>query len=346
MWGEFKEIYDRLSDEESKFIFINRLAYNMEHDYEYIYKIVTMRDKICEDDIYSLICDRDALKDQPLVVFGAGYFGWICRTVLEPLGFNIVGIADNSKNKIGAKLGKYHVYSPEEICADYPNALWLISVLRSEDQNSIFNQLLNLGVDEKKIYHYSPSGDIYGNQYFDVLQVRPKGVFVDAGSYNLSDAVKYSKEDPEFIKIVSFEPDKKNYEKCRERATHFEENRVEVLNYACGEHKETVSFLSSRGGSRISEAGESKIQIAPIDDFVDNPTFIKMDIEGAELSALHGAEKSIRKGTPDLAICVYHKDEDILEIPKYIMELNKNYHFWLRHYYYNDWETVLYASVR
>ena len=68
-----------------------------------------------------------------------------------------------------------------------------------------------------------------------------------------------------------------------------------------------------------------------------------MDIEGAELMALQGAEKIIRKYKPKLAVCVYHKPEDIIEILKYTLELNPEYKIHLRHYSNYFWETVMYA---
>ncbi len=43
-----------------------------------------------------------------------------------------------------------------------------------------------------------------------------------------------------------------------------------------------------------------------------------MDIEGSELDALHGAEKLIREYNPVMAICVYHKEEDLITIPQFI----------------------------
>ena len=68
-----------------------------------------------------------------------------------------------------------------------------------------------------------------------------------------------------------------------------------------------------------------------------------MDIEGAELEALKGAEETIKRYRPKLAICVYHKPEDIVEIPKYILNINPDYKLYLRHYSDNAGETVLYA---
>lgn len=68
-----------------------------------------------------------------------------------------------------------------------------------------------------------------------------------------------------------------------------------------------------------------------------------MDIEGSELKALKGAEKTIRENKPRLAICIYHKRMDLIEIAAYLLKLVPEYRFYIRHYWSNMWETVLYA---
>lgn len=68
-----------------------------------------------------------------------------------------------------------------------------------------------------------------------------------------------------------------------------------------------------------------------------------MDIEGSELKALEGAKATIMKNHPRLAICIYHKPMDVIEIPFYIQKLVPEYKFYIRHYASNMWETVLYA---
>lgn len=68
-----------------------------------------------------------------------------------------------------------------------------------------------------------------------------------------------------------------------------------------------------------------------------------MDIEGSELKALEGARNIIEKYIPRLAVCIYHKPEDIILIEEYLLNLNPDYHFYIRHYASNMWETVLYA---
>lgn len=68
-----------------------------------------------------------------------------------------------------------------------------------------------------------------------------------------------------------------------------------------------------------------------------------MDIEGVELEALKGCKNTIMHDRPKLAISVYHRPEDIIEIPMYIKTLLPDYNLYMRHYSFYDGETVLYA---
>jgi hypothetical protein len=59
---------------------------------------------------------------------------------------------------------------------------------------------------------------------------------------------------------------------------------------------------------------------------------------------LHGAERTIRQHRPKLAICVYHKWEDFMTIPRYLESLHAGYRFALGHYSIHAEETVLFAA--
>ena len=68
-----------------------------------------------------------------------------------------------------------------------------------------------------------------------------------------------------------------------------------------------------------------------------------MDIEGSEPKAIDGCKETIRRDSPVLAICLYHRLEDVWEIPRQINRLNKNYNFYLKRYSDDGWELVLYC---
>ena len=89
--------------------------------------------------------------------------------------------------------------------------------------------------------------------------------------------------------------------------------------------------------SKVDPDGEESIQIETLDHFFSKeaPTFIKMDIEGAEESAVLGGVHIIGEYLPTLAISAYHKKEDLFYLPQLIQELGrKQYKIYLRHTFF------------
>jgi FkbM family methyltransferase len=83
-----------------------------------------------------------------------------------------------------------------------------------------------------------------------------------------------------------------------------------------------------------------------IDGYIPKIEFVKMDIEGSELSAIKGGAGSIRKFRPKLAISLYHKPSDIFEIPLYIAKEFPFYQMYIDHYTIHNEETVLYCTPK
>jgi len=96
---------------------------------------------------------------------------------------------------------------------------------------------------------------------------------------------------------------------------------------------------------QVNESAKEFIEVDTIDNILDGKrvSFIKMDIEGSELEVLKGGEKTIREYKPRLAICIYHKMEDIWTIPLELLKYNPEYNFKIRPYWSHPEETVLYA---
>ncbi|MGW8346832.1 FkbM family methyltransferase, partial [Xanthomonas axonopodis pv. khayae] len=87
----------------------------------------------------------------------------------------------------------------------------------------------------------------------------------------------------------------------------------------------------------------NQVDVFPIDDVIDDaPTFIKMDIEGSELSALKGAQGAISQCKPKMAISAYHRATDLLDLSDFALSLNPDYRIGLRHHTPDRWDTCLY----
>ncbi len=112
-----------------------------------------------------------------------------------------------------------------------------------------------------------------------------------------------------------------------------------------------VSFTSNASNpsassvQEVSALKEGQIPVIVLDDTIQfmNPTHIKMDVEGAEYDAIKGAEKTIARHRPNLAICLYHKSSDLWEIPLLIHEIEPRYDMYIRVHEDLCLSTVLYC---
>lgn len=185
-------------------------------------------------------------------------------------------------------------------------------------------------------------------QYLDVFSPVDDEIVIDAGAYDGKTALRFLKWGGSKIKrIYSFELDPANVPKC-EANLKGHEDKVTLINKGTWSSAKTLRINSGQNSqSRIFDEGKTDAELAAIDDIVkdEKVTFIKMDVEGAELESLKGAKNTIIKNRPRLAVCVYHKPEDIYEIPEYILSIVPEYKFYLRRYDSHSGETVLYASV-
>jgi FkbM family methyltransferase len=131
--------------------------------------------------------------------------------------------------------------------------------------------------------------------------------------------------------------------------------RIKVIPHPLWSKSGESLFVEANGpATRIKAFSNNpqamQVETLSIDDLVkieriNRLDFIKMDIEGAELAALKGAEQSIKRFRPKLAISVYHNLQDFWEIPQWIQGLSLGYRFHLRHFTIHQEETVIYADV-
>jgi hypothetical protein len=73
--------------------------------------------------------------------------------------------------------------------------------------------------------------------------------------------------------------------------------------------------------------------------------FIKMDIEGGEVDALRGAQETLRKFAPRLAISVYHRPRDLPDIVATVRQARPDYRLYLSHKSPGLGDTILFAHT-
>jgi FkbM family methyltransferase len=213
---------------------------------------------------------------------------------------------------------------------------------------------MDLFTDDHSIYIYSKHAVAHIDRDYEdcvesigSVQYFPKDVpfskgyerFVDCGAYTgdtVAEAIRLKRTKA----VVMFEP--MNFGKIM-KSTNLSE--MYLFPCAVSEKTEMISMAEEGGSSHIG--GNTKVQAVALDDVMPTfaPTFIKMDIEGAEMKALRGAWMLISRYRPDLAISVYHCVNHLWDVPLLINSWGLGYKFWLKCHNSFTMETVLYATT-
>ena len=175
------------------------------------------------------------------------------------------------------------------------------------------------------------------------LQFSEHEIIVDCGAFTGDTAKVFYRNIPG-CRVIALEPDEKNFESLRKLKLE----GLKPVKAGAWSEDTTLAFSNMGGGTsrgRIATLGSTTIEVKALDHISEcqSATFIKMDIEGAELEALKGAENIIKEQRPKLAICLYHRPQDFFEIPLYIKNLHPSYKFFIHHHSCCNSETVLYA---
>ncbi len=175
-------------------------------------------------------------------------------------------------------------------------------------------------------------------------------IFVDLGAYNGDTIKKYRKLCPNLFQIHAFEPDFRNFKKLKAYSDEEKGIIINAYNYASWDEDTTLEFSAS-GNRNSSGAGTVSHQTKMVsvearcpDSIIPSADFIKYDVEGAEHRALLGSATLIENFKPDLLVSMYHKSEDMFDLPLLLNSLNSGYEIYLRRLpYIPAWDLNLYA---
>lgn len=188
---------------------------------------------------------------------------------------------------------------------------------------------------EEGIYHAGIE-DYWGS--IPANRKNSDAIVVDAGAY-IGDTIENiaCNVGGQIKKYYALEPMEANYNILKNKNISVIDEFIPMqvaLGNECGEvfFAENESYPDACFVTNKQMNASSQVHVVTLDslglrDKADY--FVKMDIEGSEMNALRGGRSFISEMRPNLAICVYHKSRDIIEIPKYLKSLISDYKFYL-----------------
>ena len=166
----------------------------------------------------------------------------------------------------------------------------------------------------------------------ECLNYRNYRFCVDLGAYVGDTAEMMLHLFPNVTHIDAWEPDPKTFKKLQRYA----ENEPKVKPYMSASFNYTGEIDFAVSGNRNAGIdAPGKVAAVPCtapDDLYRNnpPDFIKIDVEGAERPTLIGTKQTLATHRPDLLISLYHRSEDLFDLPLLLNELCPDYRMYLR----------------
>lgn len=223
-----------------------------------------------------------------------------------------------------------------------------------------YEKLENFVLKKYGISKYQPVRN-YNVQYLEYINRDAIKTVVDGGFCNGINSFAFKKHLKNLERIYAFEPlyekfKDENYDYFIQQAdfvtiipkalwsttgkTEFCEN---IPYHSASRVMGTKGFTEKKPHENIVEIETTTIDEAKKDCVEKKIDFIKLDIEGSEMQALLGAENTLQKDRPQLAVSIYHSMEDFVSIPVYLNEILQDYTFRIGHYSRDLNETILYA---
>ena len=332
------QIYNKIVDEESKDIFINRLLFSITGNHKYITNILLQTNG---GKRISKLFDES---ERPIYIYGAGIRG---KRLIELFPNSNWGGYIDANSSLTSYQG-LKVLTLEQFMSYYvPGTIVVISNMA--EIQKILDCLIKCNIKPEDIYILNNFDEENAkNIYFlpDCIEKKKKKEkgFVDIGCYDGKDSLGYMERiNNSNVKIYAFEPDINNYRVCKRNLGKY--HNIELFNLALSDVENEIGIMEAGEMSCLSESGVLKVKAQLLDNIIQDKQigYIKMDVEGYEKNVIKGAKKVISSQQPIMAVSIYHKKSDIWEIPELLLQYNEHYCFYLRHYSASNGDTVLYA---
>jgi FkbM family methyltransferase len=243
----------------------------------------------------------------------------------------------------------YSIDLPHKIYEQADDVMAAFHLLSDDASKAEYLKQIKWRISPEEFDSLSPSQEM---QYFPswLLPILKNEFFVDCGAFDGDTIKTFIKLNGDcFEKFICFEPDPTNIKNLEIYVSSLDiqsQQKIVIYPNATGQRREKLLFMSDGSeGSAISSKGNLEVDSISLDEILENeaPTFIKMDIEGAEIDAIIGATKTIKNYSPILAISVYHLQDHLWRALLLINSICTDYSFYLVPHGFNGMDTILYG---
>ena len=273
-----------------------------------------------------------------VLAFAAGYES-LYSTIMDIASRHILIAPDVPVAGEGLFTYEYYLENKEKFERVYNR-------LADDKSRHCYENMINFKISGKPEYLdicTSPRDEVYS----EIVKLKEGEVFVDLGAYKGDTVAEFveacSKAGVSYRSIYAFEPNVKNYSKLLKNTEALE--NIKCFNGGAWDATGKISFTSNEGRmARASDKGDLEVASYAVDDVVEEQaTIIKLDVEGAESRAIEGAKRQIAGGA-SVMCALYHRNEDMFDLPLKLLELDPELELYVRHeLYIPAWETNLYA---
>ena len=229
------------------------------------------------------------------------------------------------------------------------------SFLADDRSREVYNSVIDYKLSGD-VSHLKDTHSDFSEVYRDILHAEKIEYIADLGAYNGDTLREIKPFAPNIKSAVAFEPDRRNHRKLCEYADGETAFEIKAYQKAAWSHTQTLIFDGSGNRNSTLISGKSlpvtkgaktvEVEADSLDNILScgRVDYIKYDVEGSEREAIEGSHKTIEKYSPALLISLYHRSEDIFELPFMIHEKYPEYKLYIRRReYIPAWDTVLLA---
>lgn len=179
----------------------------------------------------------------------------------------------------------------------------------------------------------------------ELLQLTGNEVYLDLGAYNgdtIDEFLHYT--EGSYCSIIALEPNGKNFAKLTAHCGTL--SRTELLQLGAWRENTVLTFNNKAGRNSAVAGSGTETPVTAVDSLPGSTkvTYIKSDVEGADMPVLEGMRETLRQRQPKLNLAAYHRFEDLFLLPLAIKQINPGYRIYLRHHpYIPAWDTNLYC---